>query len=216
MKTLTFLLLLISFTVFGQDYNPKVVVLDPLERNVDKKFLKEIKRYDMKLITSQEYDEDVLKGMKSQYKQENEISLKYKEYLFTKEMNFFSRISLGFLGFLTYKLYNYDSNCLVFPVHITSNEDIENYKKLVGKFKVDWLINPIMIKTYTTEGEIFTDIRIQLYNKKENKVILDNTYTGSSKNPGFEWTCEDGSIDCTVNNAQAQAIDELMLYLKSR
>jgi len=216
MKVLTILLLLLTTSVFGQDYNPKIIVLDPLERSVDNEFQKEIKRFEIKLITSKEYDENVLKGIKLQKKKENEIVMEYKEYLFRKEMNYFSQISLVFSGFITYKLYNYDSNCLVFPIHITSSEDLENYKKLADDFEVDWLINPLMIKTYTIKDEIFTDIRIQLYNKKENKVLLDNIYTGSSKNLGFEWACEDGTIDCTVNNAQAQAIDEIMKQLKSR
>ncbi|NOU60637.1 hypothetical protein [Marinifilum caeruleilacunae] len=213
MKTITFLLLLISTSLIGQEYQPKLIVLDPYEKVIDEKFEKEIRKYEMKLITTPEYDENILSSIKQKAKQENEVVMEYKDYLFAKEMNYFSRVSIGFSGFITYKLYNYNSNCLVFSVHESSNESIENYKNITKKHKVDWLINPILVRTYIDEGQTYTDIRIQLYNRKKNKIQLDCTYTGNSKNPGFEWACEDGSINCTVNNAQAQAINEIMKFL---
>lgn len=196
--------------VYGQNYSPKVVILDPHEKHVDEIYEREIRKYEIKQITTVEYDQEILNQIKSQTEQENEIIMEYKEYIFRKEMNYFSRITLGFSGFLTYKFYNYNSNCLVFPVHRITNENIEEYKILTDEFDVDWLINPLSVKTYIKDEQVYTDLRIQLYSKRKNKILLDKTYTGSSKNPGFEWSCKDGSINCTVNNAQAQAIEDIL------
>ena len=214
MKKLFCSLLLASSFVHAQDYYPRVVVLDPLEKQFEDMFTKDIRQFQITQITTPEYDEVILHDIKAQKKQENEVLMQYKSYLFSKEMNYFSRISLGISEFLIYKFYGFDSNCLVFPVHDTSEGGLENYKSLSDKYEVDWLINPLLVKTYEREDEIYTDIRVQLYSRNENILVFDETFTGSSENPGLEWSCEDGSVICTVNNAQAQAIEKLLLHIK--
>lgn len=208
------LLLASSPLVNAQEYYPRVVVLDPHQKQFEDMFTKDIRQFQITQITTPEYDEVILHDIKAQKKQENEVLMQYKAYLFSKEMNYFSRITLGISEFLIYKFYNFDASCLVFPVHDTSEGGLESYKSLSDKYEVDWLINPLLVKTYEREDEIYTDIRVQLYSRNENILVFDETFTGSSENPGLEWSCEDGSVICTVNNAQAQAIEQLLMHIK--
>ena len=210
MKQTSILLIFLSLSIQAQDFNPKILVLDFYQKDVDSIFSKEMSKYDVQIVSSVEYDREHIKFITFE-KGKNEFLMDSVSYYFIKNLNFYSTITLGIKNMLVYRFYNWDSNCLIYPSHITSEGKLEDYKNLADKFNMKWIVNPTKIYSSKNEADgIFTEISIQLYNRELNRIVLDKTYKGTSENPGFTWTCEEGSFNCTTNNAQSQIIEAIV------
>ena len=211
MKQLSILIILLSLTIQAQNFSPKILVLETFQKNVDTIFSKEISKYNMRIISSIEYDQETIKFLKLGKSKKNEILMDSVAYFFLKNQNFYSTITVGISNMLVYRFYNWDSNCLIYPSHITSDGTLEDYKEIADKFDMNWVVNPIKIYSSNNKVDgIFTEITIQLYNRELNRIVLDKTFKGTSENPGFTWTCDEGSFNCTTNNAQSRIIDAVV------
>jgi hypothetical protein len=57
-------------------------------------------------------------------------------------------------------------------------------------------------------GKSYADLEVRLFDANTGSVILERTFTGNDGNPGFEYACEDGSVDCCINNVLSKMVPQ--------
>jgi hypothetical protein len=82
---------------------------------------------------------------------------------------------------------------------------------------VQWqyVLNFPEVLFYKDNGISYVKLGVQLYDRSVDKLVIDKTYIGDWRNPGFEFACEDSSLDCTINNALLQALDNIIYAVAS-
>jgi hypothetical protein len=199
--------LAISFATYGQvAYSPTILILDPAKKKFDSTVLSQIGKFYMPLHISSE--EDSLKP-----KRENVIKMDMAENEFGKKMDYGSYFTLFLNTMVSYVVFGETNKCIVFPSHDTASGNIEDLKLLAKKYDVQWIVNPLFCRAYSIKGAMYTTVRLQVYKSKGNKIVLDKEYTGGTKNPGFELSCEDGTLECTINNIVNSAVNDIVLII---
>lgn len=51
---------------------------------------------------------------------------------------------------------------------------------------------------------------MQLYDDNKSVVVIEQSYKGELYNQGFEFSCDGKSLQCCINNAMSQAIDDIV------
>ena len=213
MRLLTLIIsIFISMLAYGQTvYKPTIVELDPYQKKYDTILLTEIDTFNKKYITVPEEDKEYFKSLKSEEK--NIQKMKMAEWEFLKNMDYGSTFTLSLEIMLTYAVFGETEKGLVFPSHDTSNGHVNNLKTLAKKHEVLWVVNPLNLHTYVKDGKKYTSVRLQVYNAQKNKVVLDREYTGDTKNPGFELSCESGTLECTISNVINPSLNDILLTI---
>lgn len=206
------LFLLLGFLAIGQKkYKPTIAVLDPYQSNFDTTLLDKIQEYTFRVDYLPEEEKNILDSLSK-----NEYNIKLMdiaEFHYRKQMDFASRFTLSLYGMLTYMVFGQTENCIVIPSHDKSNGLTDNLKALAKKLDVQWVVNPLLLQSYIQDGQILSKARIQIYNYQKNKIVLDKEYIGDTKNPGFELSCESGTLDCTINNVIKPSLHDILLTI---
>ncbi|ULQ53360.1 hypothetical protein [Flavihumibacter fluvii] len=201
-----------SLLTYGQTvYKPRIVVLDPYQKKYDTALLAEIIKFESEAYTTPEEEREFLESLKN--KEKNNQKIEKGEWEFRKKMDFGSMFTLSLDGMLTFMVFGQTDKGIVFPSHDTSNGEASNLKSIAKKHDVLWVVNPVSLHSYVKEGNKFTTVRLQVYDAKKNKIVLDKEYTGDKKNPGFELSCESGTLDCTVNNVIDPSLHDVLLTI---
>ena len=198
-------------TVAQKKYKPTIVVLDPHQTNFDTSLLVKIQEFTYSVDISAEEEKHILDSLGK--KEKNIRIIDIAEYHFRKHMDFASSFTLGLYGMLTYMVFGQTEDCIVIVSHDKSNGAIGNLKTIAQKYEVEWVVNPILFQSYTKDGEKFSKARIQVYNFRKNRIILDKEYIGDTRNPGFELSCESGSLDCTISNIIDPSLHDILLTI---
>jgi hypothetical protein len=135
------------------------------------------------------------------------------EFHFKKQMNFASTFTLSLYSMLTYMVFGQTKNGIVIPSHVKSEGTAEKLKSIAKKHNVQWVVNPVTLHTILKNGHKITSSRVQVYDSNKNKIVLDKEYTGDSKNPGFELSCESGTLNCTVNNVINPSLHDILVTI---
>jgi len=206
------LLLVTELLAFGQEkYKPTIVVLNPYQFNFDSSLLNEIRGYIYRIDYSPEEEKHILDSLS---KEEDNIKLmNISEFHYRKQMDFASKFTLSLYGMLTYMVFGQTEKCIVIPTREKSNGSTDKLEIIAKKHKVNWVVNPLSLETYIRDGQKFSRARIQIYDYKRNKVVLDKEYQGDSKNPGFELSCESGSLDCTIHSIIGPSLHDILLTI---
>jgi len=210
------LILIISFFIstlsYSQTiYKPTIVVLDPYQTKYDTSLLAEIDTFSKKSIVTPEEDKEYFKSLAAEEK--NIQKMKMAEWEFTKNMDYGSYVTFSLEIMLTYAVFGETDKCIVIPSHDTSNGQISNLKTLAIKHDVLWVVNPLYLHTYIKDGNKYSSLRLQVYDTKKNKIVLDKEYTGDTKNPGFELSCESGTLECTISNVINPSLNDILLTI---
>jgi len=201
-----------SLLTYGQiNYKPKVVVLDPYQTKYDPALLKEIEPFSAEYLSTPEEDKHYLDSIKNE--KGNIQKMKIAEWEFRKKMDFGSEFSLSLDIMLMYFIFGETDKCLVFPSHDTSNGQISSLKNVAKRHDVLWVVNPLLFQTYLKDGNKYSKAVIQVYDVKKNKIVLTKEYTGDTKSPGFELSCETGTLECTINNILNPCLNDVILSI---
>ena len=207
---LTFLLLCTGFA-FAQKYKPSVLILDPQDREYDSLLMKEIQGFDFHGPLSTEDEKKLHERIKNEPK--NVQKMEIAEMRFREKTDFASTFTLGLNGMVGYMVFGQTDKGLVFPSHETSKGQIPELKALAKTNNVQWVINPLTIKTYLKDNKKYTAVRLQVYDNKKGQIVLDKEYVGDTKNPGLELSCPQGTLKCTINNVLNDSLDDILLVI---
>lgn len=213
--------LLISFIaspqIFAQQYEPSILVLTPSGITADKALKSEMEKSDKEFRDNQQdrlahYEKMV---SESADRSENIRIIQQKNLEFIRD--FQSKHYASFLAsdYLAYRFFERFKNVLVYPTTETCSGSADSLKLLATKHQTQFVLNFPSINTFSGKKGKQSKIRVQLYDLEQNKILLDQEFSGNSENPGFEFTCNDGSFECTINNALSQALTTVISLIAS-
>ena len=214
----TFIFLLTFILVYGQTkYEPQILILAPNLTTHEKALNKEVSDYNKKLkqsqtssATSKSIDSTELKNQP-----ENIQAISKSEVEFSKNLDFFKQTSLISEHFLTYSFFEKFPNLLIKLVDAKSDGKLTNLKTFSENEKLQYVLNFSSIELYKEKKISHAKINVQLYDNLTNSIILNKTYTGDWNNPGFEFSCTDKTIECTLNNALSRALNDVVYTIAS-
>ena len=205
------LLLIIKSTFSQNNYDPKILVLNPLKTEIDPKLNKELKKLEDQIelhkkqeVENSEGDEDFEdEGQNIQLMKESR-----KNYL--KNINFFKYTTYVASEYLTYVFFERFKESLINPKDTVCSGELNDYASIAKKEDMQFIVNFTRIHLYKKGSKKFADITIQVYDNVSQNIILENTYTGDYLNPGFEFACEEKSISCCINNALSIGLKDVI------
>lgn len=207
-----------SLSVFSQDYEPTILILYPSETNVDAGLKNELVENENFYEANRQYRIDKSERNLNQVPKESENIRKiYKKQIeFAKTSGYYGKISSMVEGFLQYKFIDRFNNLMIYAIDEKSNGTIEELEEIAQKYNMQYVINFPEVRTMSKYGKKQSIIKVQLYDDIKKEIVIDKEYTGHSQNPGFEFACKDGSIECTFNNALSKALLEIILKIISK
>lgn len=219
MKHLTTILFLLTFTTtFGQTvYEPQILILAPNATKYEKTFDKEVTNYnkEIKKNTNTSEQEQALNSPDFKKQPENIQIITKSEIEFSKDLDFFKQASFISEQFLAYRFFEKFPNLLIKLKDAKSSGTLDDLKTQSEKEKLQYILNFASIELYKENKINYAKITVQLYDNVSNSILLDKTYVGDWNNPGFEFACEDKTINCTINNALSQALGEVIYTIAS-
>lgn len=216
LKTLFFLLILTP--IFSQTkYEPQILILAPNATKYEKPFDKEVLDYNNKIQANLKISEqeEALNSPLFKNKPENIQIITKSEIEFSKKLDFFKQASFFSEQYLAYRFFEKFPNLLIKLKDAKSSEAVEDLKKYSENEKLQYVLNFSSIELYKEKKISYAKITVQLYNNITNSIVLNKTYIGDWNNPGFEFTCNDKTINCTLNNALSQALNEVIFTIAS-
>lgn len=214
----TILFFLILQPTFGQPvYEPQILILAPNETKYDKAFDKEIENYnnEIKKNTNTSEQENALNSPEFKKLSENMQSVTKSKIEFAKNLDFFKQASFYSEQYLTYRFFERFPNLLIKLKDNKSSGSLPDLKALSEKEKLQYVLNFSSIEIFKENNISYARIAVQLYDNSTNRILLDTSYTGDWSNPGFEFSCENKSINCTLNNALSEALGEVIFTIAS-
>ena len=216
LKTLFFLLILTP--IFSQTkYEPQILILAPNATKYEKPFDKEVLDYNNKIQANLKISEqeEALNSPLFKNRPENIQIITKSEIEFSKKLDFFKQASFFSEQYLTYRFFEKFPNLLIKLKDAKSSEALEDLKKYSENEKLQYVLNFSSIELYKEKKISYAKITVQLYDYITNSIVLNKTYIGDWNNPGFEFTCNDKTINCTLNNALSQALNEVIFTIAS-
>ena len=214
-KQLTILLaLLLTFiTTYGQKvYEPQILILAPNLTKYEPSFEKEIVDYnkEIKKKINLSEREATLNSPDFKKQPENIQLITKSEIEFSKDIDFFKQASIISESFLTYRFYEKFPNLLIKLKDVKSNGSLDDLKTYSEVEKLQYVLNFASIELYRENKINYAKIKVQLYDNISSSIILEKAYTGDWNNPGFEFTCKDKTINCTLSNALSKALADII------
>lgn len=136
-----------------------------------------------------------------------------KEIEFLEESDISTNITYGLNYFLSYKFFEYFPNLLIYPVKEICKPDINSLKAISEKHDVNWIVNIKKVEFKVENEEYRAIVDFQLYNQKTNQILLEKEIVANDRNPGFEFSCENGSMNCVLNNCVSRISSEIMVVM---
>ncbi len=199
---------LLACACFGQTkFEPQILVLSPYEVKYDRVFKEEISKIDkeIKEKASQLGHDDVSMDSIGNMKKMVEEDSKYAQSLgFNNEISYFSQ------SYLIYGFYERFPKVLIGIKDIKSKGNASELKKISEEEDMQYVLNFPVLNFFKKSGASFSNIRVQLYDRKSNTLLIDSVFIGNWSNPGFEFSCQDSSLNCTINNVLSQVMPEVI------
>ena len=218
-KILTTILFLLTFAIsFGQAiYEPQILILSPNEVRYDKVFEKEIANYNALIKKNNKLaeQEKSLKSSEFANRPANIKRMMEDEVAYSKNLDFFKQASSSSEQFLAYKFIEKFPNLLIELKDVKSKGSIEELKNISEKAKLQYVLNFPSITFYKDNEMSYAKLAVQLYDYSTNSLLIDTSYVGNWNNPGFEFACNDSSLNCTINNSLSQALDNVVYNVAS-
>lgn len=215
MKTI---LILFSFTfcalfAFNQtNYDPTILVLSPFKTEISDNIKEEyvnIENLIKEYLIQQSKDTTKKSEDESFDDTENVIIIKNKTEQFSKELTFINNTSLISSNYIAYKFFRELRSSLIYPKNIKSDKNIEQYIKICREEKMQFIVNFPLISLFKKNNKRYAEIEIEVFDSLSKKVLLSKKYIGEDYNPGYEFTCTENTIDCCINNALSQGLNEV-------
>jgi hypothetical protein len=207
------IVLFVSISIFGQKkLEPTIIILSPNETKYDKYFEKEINQYNSAISLNQNATEAeaYLKSDDFLSQPENIQLIIKSEIEFAENLDFFKSASSISAQFLAYRFFEKFPNLLIIPKDQKSDGSLNDLKSKSENNKFQYVLNFSEIELYKKEHIGYAKIKVQLFDGISNSIILNESYIGDWNNPGFEFSCTNQSINCTINNALSKALNDIV------
>ena len=202
-----------SSAAFAQrSFHPSLVILSPYAATADQRYDHEIKLASEKLKSAADERVRLEKEFNSALRKEdaNIRIMTQKGRKLARSMNFYTNISYAIEQYLQIKIMEKFPDLLIYAVTDKCSGDLEGLRRVPTGNHVQFVINPVEVNSYVENDRKFTKIRFQVYEVTTGAIVWEKEYIGSDKNPGSDFACDEGSIECTVNNALVPAIKDFV------
>ena len=215
MKKQLFTLIILSASIltFAQEkLEPTILILSPNETKYEKSFKKEVTEYNNSIVKNNNISEteSYLKSEDFLSQPENIRKMIKSEIDFAINIDFFKNASSISEQFLTYRLFEKFPNLLIILKDQKSDGSLTNLKSISENDKFQYVLNFSKIDLYKKDNVGYAEIKVQLFDNISNSILVDKSYVGDWYNPGFEFACTNESINCTINNALSQALNDII------
>lgn len=219
MKKLTTIILTFTFalTALGQTYEPQILILTANEFKSDKSFESELKSKNKELSKRPKDTEqaDYIKSEEFKKQPENIQKITLSEIKFTEKLDFAKQATFIAHQYLTYRFFERFTNLLILLSDQKSIGSLTDLKKIASTEKMQYVLNFSKIELFKRDGISFAKISVQLYDNVSQAFLINSEYEGDWTNPGFEFTCSEKSIECTISNALSKALGDVISQVAS-
>ena len=188
-------------------YEPQILILAPSNVTYASGLQNEVNTNEAKLkaFAQQKISQPIPDGTPAN------IALMQKSTIdFIKKINFAKQISLFSQEYLTYRFYERFPNCLLLLKDTVVEGKAENLQYLAQTAHTAYILNFPKVDFYKQNGQAHCKMQVQLYELQSNNLLINKEYIGDFNNHGFEFTCEQGSVGCTINDALSQAFQDII------
>lgn len=203
---------LIRFSAFAQEnYEPKILVLAPAKTSVSPNLANEFKAQSdtiAKMVAQLKASRSADQASESQAKNLRLMVKNAREFL--TNMDFFKQVSYISQSYLSYRFYERFTNELILLKDTVVSPQINDMQKLAKHQDMEYILSFPTIDISKENKSRQSKIRVQLYERTSNSFLIDKVYIGDQNNHGFEFTCSDGTINCTINNALSGALKDIV------
>lgn len=212
MKCRFILIALLAFSVAcaQQEYEPQILILSPTRSAYDKIFENEIREFGDRLKTDSLESEKEMQSEDFRKQPPNIQRMLRSEFAYMKNLDFFKLISITSEQYLAYRFYERFTNLLVLLSDSVSDGQVPGLQRAAAQSGLQYVVNFPATVFYKEDGISYARIRVQLYDNISGSLLIDSSYTGDWSNPGFEFSCRDSTLGCSVNNALAGALDDVI------
>jgi hypothetical protein len=196
-------------------YEPQILILSPGNFTFDPSLKKEVdlKNEDLKKVSSQQTifgQQDMKNNLAPNLKMMQQNDIDFLHHIdFSKQISFYAQ------QYLVYLFFEKFPNCLILLKDQKSTGSLDDLQKLAADQHIPYIINFSKLSLFKKNGETYCKLQMQLYEQRTNKLLIDKEYSGDWNNPGFEFTCEQGSIGCTISNALSLSMPEVISQIAS-
>lgn len=203
---------LIAFTAsYGQlVYEPQILILSPYKVTYDKVLEQQVAALTMEIKEAQKAGKITMLTDDTTGRPENIKIMVQHEKAFARTLDFSNVTSFIAGQYLSYFFFERFPNLLILVKDIKSNGRPTDLKKIAGKEQLQYVLNFPTIHFYREAGISKAKVFVQLYDMETDVVVLNKEFSGDWNNPGSQFTCRDSSLMCTINNALAPALGEVM------
>lgn len=233
-RILTTLLLIISFTAYGQRgmWKPfKLGVIKPDTAILDKSLFSDrdsieadnLKSYYSSIKQMEELlnFKDYSKGMEQSFKETQErlkkqIPLMKAQEDNVKKFKYFQTISQ--YSTQVYNFYFNEYKPFSTIVELPNQQtDLSRLRKLADTSKADYIVFYNNIHTVNINGLTRLKLTTSLYSKRDDKIILNKETEGDTNSRGDMWTCSmNVTLSCLLINSVRTSTDEVANVLRKR
>lgn len=195
-------------------HEPSILVLTPYEVEYEKVFSDEISELDSKIIERFKYRADYDSSVSSS--ESSNIKIMRQDMSdYVRNINFQKTISYVATNSLIYTFIDKFKNLLITVKDVKCKGDHDCFKEITTKGKFQYVVNVKKLSFYKQLGAKMAKATIQLYDNAVGTIVLEKEYFGDWKNYGFEFSCEENTLECNVNNILAQSTKEIISYVMS-
>jgi hypothetical protein len=201
----------------AKNYEPQILILSPHEVIYDKAFKKkiEIDNEEVKDRLKKKELENALNSGEKENQSENLVIMKAHEKMFGKNIDLSKTISFISEQYLTYNFLEKFPKVLILLKDLHCKGEINELKKISEEHDLRYVLNFPKVDFFKDSVINKVKIRVQLYDHITNSILLEQDYIGDSGDPGNEFSCPEGSFSCTINNALAKALPDVIGIVES-
>jgi hypothetical protein len=191
---------------------PQILILTPNQVSYDPSFEKEIKKQTE--LLRKKIDSNPIENILNSPEflklpdARKKFFLNFK--IFYERLDFFKNIALISGNYLSYTFSEKFPNPLITMNDIRTAGTVTELRAIHDSIGLQYIINFPSVRLYKDSGKAFAKITMQLYDGQTGAIAFSKEYIGGWDNPGFEFACEDSTINCTINNALSQALAEVV------
>jgi hypothetical protein len=200
-----------------KNYEPQILILSPNEVVSDKAFRKkiEIDNKEIKERLKQKERESAMNSDETEKQFENIAIMKVHEKAFSEHIDLPKTISFISEQYLAYNFFEKFPKIIILLKDLQCNGQINELKKTSEEHGLRYVLNFPKVEFFKDSIIHKVKIRVQLYDHITHSIVLEQDYIGDSVNPGNEFACPEGSFSCTINNALAKALPDVISIVES-
>lgn len=203
--------LLFSTAQAQQAFDPVILILTPNQVQVDKGLKTEVAHCNQEIQAGRAA---AMARIREQMKEEegapaNQRWMNEKKLEFLGSMDVFGSLSALCADFVQHGVLREFENGIVFAVNEKTSGTVEELSSLAQKFDAHFVINFPRVHCSLAEGKKVSTVAIQVFERSQQRILLEAEYAGHATPFMGEYDCEEGSLNCTFSNVMLISLGEI-------